>query len=304
MADVLCLLYHRINPTKDSMYELTVSPKHFEQHVKYIKEQYICRRFEEEWECGDAPSVVITFDDGYADNYIYALPILEKYQVPATIFVATGNIGTKREFWWDELGRLFSEEKSYPESFTLEDSLFCYTWETDTFEKRIELAKTLRWLLRMEANISVRNRWFQQIRNWAGKSEEGRVANRSMTVEQLVQMSQSRMITIGAHTVNHMSLGAMGKEQQQEEIEKSIKDIKGWIGESPEVFSYPFGLGMDFNKSTMDICSKLGIKKAATTNQKLWNCTYHPYQIPRKTVRDWEFNVFKEKLNLFWRNEQ
>ena len=280
------------------MYELTVSPEHFEKHIKYIKEQYSCKRFEEDW---SEPSVVITFDDGYADNYLYALPILEKYEVPATIFVSTGNIGTNREFWWDELGRLFTEEKEYPGSFTLEDSLFHYTWETDTRGKRIELAKTLRWLLRMDPDPSIRNRWNRQIREWAGITEIGRTPNYSMTVDELVKLHHSRMITIGAHTVNHMSLGAMDRTQQMEEVRKSIQDIEKWTGETPTVFSYPFGLGMDFNEDTMDVCKKLGIEKAATTNQKLWNHNFSRYEIPRKTVRDWDIDVFKEQVNQWWR---
>ncbi len=303
MSGVLCLLYHRVDPIKDQMYQLTVSPEHFEQHIKFIKEQYSCKRFEEEWESGTEPSVVITFDDGYADNYLYALPILEKYKVPATVFVATGNIGTMREFWWDELGRLFTEGKDYPDCFTLEDSMFHYTWETDTLEKRIELAKTLRWLLRMEPDISIRNKWFQQIRVWAGITETGRTQNYSMTVEELVKMYHSGVITIGAHTVNHMSLGSMGREQQLEEIRKSMKDIENWTGAAPTVFSYPFGLETDFNEDTVDICKELGIQKAATTNQKLWNPNFGRYEIPRKTVRDWDIEVFEEQISQWWRIE-
>jgi len=47
--------------------------------------------------------LVITFGDGYADNIINALPLLERYQIPATIFISTLNINTKNEFWWDRL---------------------------------------------------------------------------------------------------------------------------------------------------------------------------------------------------------
>ena len=199
------------------------------------------------------------------------------------------------------MGRLFTEEKEYPGSFTLEDSLFHYTWETDTRGKRIELAKTLRWLLRMDPDPSIRNRWIRQIREWAGITEIGRTPNYSMTVDELVKLHHSRMITIGAHTVNHMSLGAMDRTQQMEEVRKSIQDIEKWTGETPTVFSYPFGLGMDFNEDTMDVCKKLGIEKAATTNQKLWNHNFSRYEIPRKTVRDWDIDVFKEQVNQWWR---
>ena len=48
-------------------------------------------------------AVVITFDDGYKDNYLYAYPILKKHRIPATIFLATGHIDTGKLFWWDKV---------------------------------------------------------------------------------------------------------------------------------------------------------------------------------------------------------
>ncbi|MCI8567061.1 MAG: polysaccharide deacetylase family protein [Lachnospiraceae bacterium] len=301
MGNVLCLLYHRVSNEKDSMYHLTVSPQHFAEQMKYIKERYRCIRFEDTWEDADEPSVVVTFDDGYADNCTCALPILEQYQVPATIFVASGNIGSKREFWWDELGRLFTCAEEYPSVFRLEDPLFGYSWETDTYEKRFELAKTIRWLLRMNTDLEVRNRWFRQIREWAGLSESGREAHRCATITQLQQLAQSKWITIGAHTVHHMSLGAMEREMQKQEIENSIKAIDHWLGFSPTVFSYPFGTRLDYNQDTMEICRELGIKKAATTIQKCWKHTDNPYEIPRKTVRDWDIDRFKQQIDSTWK---
>ena len=301
MAEVLCLLYHRVNREEDPMYHLTVSPEHFAEQMRYIKEHYLCVRFEDAWEETVEPAVAVTFDDGYADNCTCALPVLERYQVPATVFVTAGNVGTDREFWWDELGRLFTGGREYPPVFTLDDPLFGYSWETDTLEKRFELAKTVRWLLRMNADLAVQNRWFRQIREWAGLSETGREPYRSATIAQLRQMSQSKWITIGAHTVHHMSLGAMSREAQREEIENSVKAIENWLGVTPTVFSYPFGTRLDYNRDTMEICQSLGIKKVATTVQKCWRNTGSPYEIPRKTVRDWEIGRFKAEIDSAWK---
>jgi hypothetical protein len=48
----------------------------------------------------------VTFDDGYADNLLNGKPILTRYGIPATLFLATGTIGSSSEYWWDELARL------------------------------------------------------------------------------------------------------------------------------------------------------------------------------------------------------
>jgi peptidoglycan/xylan/chitin deacetylase (PgdA/CDA1 family) len=60
--------------------------------------------------------VVVTFDDGYIDNYTFAYPILEELQIPATIFVTSGYIEKEREYWWDELERILFEPVELPET--------------------------------------------------------------------------------------------------------------------------------------------------------------------------------------------
>ena len=127
MERVLCLLYHRVNPIPDDIYHLTVSPHNFEEQIRYLKDHFPILRFEEDWTRGGQDGVVITFDDGYGDNHEYALPVLEKYHVPATIFVSTGYVDSGREYWWDEIARVLTRNVDYPEQFELRDSLYHYT---------------------------------------------------------------------------------------------------------------------------------------------------------------------------------
>jgi peptidoglycan/xylan/chitin deacetylase (PgdA/CDA1 family) len=63
--------------------------------------------------------VVVTFDDGYIDNHACAYQILKTFEIPATIFVTTGSIGSKREFWWDDLERILVLPEQLPTSLTL-----------------------------------------------------------------------------------------------------------------------------------------------------------------------------------------
>jgi peptidoglycan/xylan/chitin deacetylase (PgdA/CDA1 family) len=97
------LLYHRVfKPTIDSQL-LSVYPANFEQHLIFLKENYelISTQTLKEriiTKTLTNRSICLTFDDGYFDNFSEALPILEKYQIPATIFVCTGNIGESSAF--------------------------------------------------------------------------------------------------------------------------------------------------------------------------------------------------------------
>lgn len=70
---VCVLLYHRICRLSIDTWRLATTPEVFEEHIKFLKENYDILRLEDAWESSGNRSVVITFDDGYADNYLYAL---------------------------------------------------------------------------------------------------------------------------------------------------------------------------------------------------------------------------------------
>lgn len=287
MGKVLCLLYHRVNIVSDNIYNLAVSPDAFEEHIRYLKQNYRILRFEEDWENTSDNSIIITFDDGYADNYLYALPILEKYEIPAAVFVSSGNIGTCREFWWDEIGRVLTTLECYPKQFHLRDQLYEYTWETKTEYQRREVVKDLRWLLRMEPDMFRANDWIKQLKIWSGMvSDEGRTENLSLNKEQLANLAKSPYITIGAHTVRHLSLGALSEQDQEEEIAASIDFLENELNQKIDIFSYPFGSGRDYNKKTLEICDRNGIRKAATTKEGLWDSSESLLEIPRLSIKN------------------
>lgn len=101
------LLYHRIADVQDDPHLLSVKPKNFKKHINYLKNNYQIISLDflvKNLEKDKVPkkSVVITFDDGYADNYYHALPALEEFNVPATIFITSGKIADKKPFYWDK----------------------------------------------------------------------------------------------------------------------------------------------------------------------------------------------------------
>lgn len=301
MGKVLVLLYHRVNPVDDAIYHLTVSPENFEKQILYLKNNFPIFRFEDEWNEYEDDGVVITFDDGYMDNYQYMLPILEKYQIPATVFVSSGYVNASSEYWWDEIVRLLTCGQSYPAKFELEDTLYHYVWNTRTLEERIDLLKSLHWLLKLEPEIERTNYWISQLRNWAKMDAKGRMENLPMSLTQLKQMDESKYITVGGHTVNHRSLGCQSRQAQQYEIGSSITYLEKVLGHKIEVFSYPFGSKVHYNQDTFEICEKSGIKKAATTNKGIWNVGYHPFEIPRIEVKDYNDGQFEKFLKECWK---
>lgn len=100
------LLYHRIADVKDDPHLLTVSVRNFNDQIDWLSRNFqvipLLKLVSQiKSNALNSKAVCITFDDGYADNFYNALPILKKYEVPATIFVTSGMIGKKIPFYWD-----------------------------------------------------------------------------------------------------------------------------------------------------------------------------------------------------------
>lgn len=299
MGRVLTLLYHRVRQYEKDIQLLAVTPEHFEEQMRWLRENYRIVSFDEDWSQMEGDAICITFDDGYRDNFLTAIPILNELQIPATIFVATGNIDTDYEMWWDELERNLLIDKTYQNNFHLKDDLFECTWNTSTIERREDLYYTLHWLMKL-IDVKKRNDWLNQLQEWNGFAENGRKENKGFQTKDIKGIDMSEIL-IGAHTVNHPVLANMFAEQQKKEIEISARQIEAIFGKPVRTFSYPFGGRTDYNEETMQVCKELGFLKVAANIPGIWKNGDDLYQIPRQIVRDWNLEQFKEHVKAFWK---
>jgi peptidoglycan/xylan/chitin deacetylase (PgdA/CDA1 family) len=296
---VVVLIYHRVTTLASDPHLLAVTPDNFRAHLRYLKDHFPIVRFESDWADIKEPTVVITFDDGYADNALEALPILEELEVPVTFFVSTGTIDTRNEFWWDELERIFLGEFEFPESFALEDSRFGKIWPTVSAADRLKLYQDIHPLMQ-RLDFSSREKWLQQIRRWAQAGEVGRETHRAMTVHELRRLAQSQWVTIGAHTVSHPVLSALPAAAQKKEISDSRNQLEALLKREVKVFSYPFGWKTDYNDDSIEICKESGFIKVAANVPGQAHRWSDPFQVPRHLVRNWPLDLFAEEMKTFW----
>ncbi len=297
-APVVVLAYHRVTVTPTDFHSLAVSPENFHAHMNFLKRSFHVVRFEEDWTEARKPAVAITFDDGYADN-MRALEIIEEVGVPATFFISTGYIGSRNEFWWDELERLVLGESSYPSCFHLEDPKYGKTWSTSSYRKRRSMFRDLH-LSAKKINEERRRDWLKQIREWAGLDEMLNEANRQLTSDELTAMAKSQWVTIGAHTVSHPPLAFLTEEEQRSEIVSSKLQLEKIVGKDITVFSYPFGGRGDYDLTTSRICREEGFVKAAAAFPGEAHSWCDPYQIPRHAIPNCALDVFASKLKGLW----
>ena len=297
---VVVLLYHRVTTLRSDPQMLAVTPENFRAQMQYLKDSIPLIRFEEDWPKMPRPAVAVTFDDGYADNALEALPILEEVGVPATFFVSTGTIGTTQEFWWDELARIILDAQSLPANFTLNDRRFGRKWPTGTFTERQAFYDSIVRLAN-DVDANLRNDWLTQIRQWAHDEKGSPGPHRAMTLDELRLLARSRLVTIGIHTVSHTRLSALSTAAQQDEITTSKRQLEAWLDREMTVISYPFGRRCDYTEQTVAICRDAGFAKAAANFPGQAHRWTDLYQVPRQLVRNWPIETFREKLARFWR---
>lgn len=273
---ICVLLYHRVCELSLDVWGLAIKPSIFEEHIKYYKEKYNILRFDEDWSDVREPSLIITLDDGYADNLHYALPILEKYEVPATVFVSTGNIDSDKEFWWNELERIvFYNNKTHFFFREIEELL-----PISTYEEKKTACQMIRLFLKTLLPEQ-RDDFLCTMMSDLAAERTPRTLNRSLSNKELRKLASSPYITIGGHTVTHNMLSAEPKEMQEWEVATSKRKIEGIIDKDITIFSYPFGSPNDINEYSIESVRKAGYKWAATTSMGLACQEMEPFVIPR-----------------------
>ncbi len=269
------LLYHRIASSQRDPYHITVTPEHFEEQIRWLSKHYPILSFEEDWSGVSEPSIVISFDDGYADNYQNALPILKRYGAPAVFFISTGLLGTPEAFWWDRLFLVINKQPGIQllkEHSRLKAML--------PYDRQRELA-------RLE-NSRERDEFVEKSSGALQGSDFDGL--RSLKKEELQAMAGEPLVSIGAHTVSHPALPSLLPELQREEIMGSKAFLEELTGKRIVSFSYPYG---DFDNRTVELVRQAGFMKSATVAGGLAG-TGDPCRIPRNVVRDMELADFQK----------
>lgn len=228
---VLVAMYHRTsNEVRSELQYLTVDLVSFEKQLHYFKENYQILRLSDDWSSLKKTGIVITFDDGYADNLANALPLLEKYEIPATIFVTTLNINTKKEFWWD---RFVFDYNFCNQFFYLPDVKEKASKETHSFS---DLNKLIGKLSNEEKEI-----WFLDFESLNKIPFHDNEDFRSLSYEELKRLSEHPLIDIGIHTHNHYPFGNLSYEEQKKELSFSIEKLDKLIAKSVKYLALPHG---------------------------------------------------------------
>jgi peptidoglycan/xylan/chitin deacetylase (PgdA/CDA1 family) len=297
----IVLLYHRVINLKTDPQLLTVSPEHFYEHMNFLKNNYNIISLDDlkrAMDSGKLPkkSIIITFDDGYEDNYLNAKPILEQLQIPATIFVTSDHIGSTRELWWDDLERIFLLNETPGElSIKVRDKE--YSWKITDKESKMSVYYDMHKLLK-PLPAQERNKIVDYLRAWASVQVQCRPLYSGISAEQIKDTEKNGLITVGAHTVSHCMLAALTREQQENEILESKMTLETILNHKVKHFSYPFGGLSDFDNFSVKIVKDAGFDTAvANFCRPVYKGS--EFFLPRCLIRNWDIKTFKDKIDGF-----
>jgi FkbM family methyltransferase len=301
MQTPLILLYHRVADDPLDSQLLTVSPKNFEIHLKELSENYrvipLYELIEELQKSILTPdTVALTFDDGYLDNLLNAVPLLEKYRLHATIFVTAGMVGSDQEFWWDALERIFLTGGVLPESLEVTCQNGAKAWDLRTAQGRLKAYDELCSILRSDSFEDIQQS-VHDLYEWARLEPTGRHSHRVLNQAQLQSLAKSPFIEIGSHSVTHARLSVISAEKQRWEIQESKKQLEATVRKHVRLFSYPYGTRTDFTHETTRIVAGEDYVAGIANIQGNIEKPVDLYAIPRRLVRNWAGDIFTQWLH-------
>lgn len=261
--DILVIFgYHRIipdepgfsSPFADDVFGPTVSEFEraivwFKENVRLLSEPELIELVETRRSPG-CLSVLITFDDGYADNYTLAYPILRRHGVPATYFIPSNMIEQRQMGWWDLTAYLLKR--------TAKTAL---AWEGEHFRLPEERARAIGFFhkkMQLEKHEQTKDLIGRLAALLDVELPQKEIRDRElMTWDQLREVSRNG-ITIGSHTHTHRVLATLDVEAQREEIASSKAMLEERIGTPVRSIAYPVGGYRHFTEETRRIAEACG----------------------------------------------
>jgi CelD/BcsL family acetyltransferase involved in cellulose biosynthesis/peptidoglycan/xylan/chitin deacetylase (PgdA/CDA1 family) len=294
-------IYHRVNDDCD-LYFPSLPITAFRKQMEFLKRNFRVVSLDEIARGSFANikekyCAVITFDDGYRDNFLHAFPVLKALGVPATIFLTTGSIESGEPPWYDQISWAFK--------LTAERRLSIgpYGSPDGSLEGRAErlqaLRKCLAWLRGVDA--AERQRIIPRLLDALHVPAPFALPNPMLDWDEIRHMAKQN-IAFGAHTVSHPSLARLTATQLHAEIAGSKNKIEEKLQIPVRHFAYPFGQPSDIGAEAKRMVQQAGFSTAVTTIWGFNRPGEDLFELKRFSPRfnPWDFDPGTFAMMLDW----
>ena len=303
------LMYHRViteNEMRGRYVQpgMYVTPGTLRKNIQVLKKYYKIIRMSEWVELVenkkpiDEQYCVLTFDDGWADNYNNAFDILKSENVPITLYLASDYVGTNRQFWPERLASILTIIYAQTHTSTDLQRYFKTLFEVDvdfSLQKGDRVAELDRVITEMKRypDSLIEDKIEKMISKY-GLTDDG-YDPAIVNWKQVKEMVDSGLVEIGSHTKNHRRLASLtDKLELFDEVFESKKKIEKKIGFPVELFSFPNG---DVSDESKKLVNK-HYKTACTTRRGVNEVNDSLFDIKRISIHD---DVASNSLRLLAR---
>jgi peptidoglycan/xylan/chitin deacetylase (PgdA/CDA1 family) len=302
----LILQYHRVASLCFDPLQLAVEPYHFEQQMEYLAQNFNVVSLDEikyhlETSRPFRPgSIAVTFDGGYSDVLYIAKDVLQRYNIPATVFTSSAHIMEGGHYWWKDLED-FLVANHFKGQMELEiDNQIC-KWPLVTQLDRFRAYEDLYSIL-SDKGPSEQKTIVKQLTTSLKFEAEEFDNYGTMNAQELHKLEEGRLITIGGHTHSYVKLSALPKWRQIEEILRNKDILEEILGHNIEYFSYPFCNDNSYTIDTIGILENVGYKLACSNSYGTVGIAdqSNRYELPRVKVRNWNTFTFYRFLRRFF----
>jgi peptidoglycan/xylan/chitin deacetylase (PgdA/CDA1 family) len=290
----LCIVnYHRILETHDPLLGNEPDLATFREHMKMLADCFNVLPLHKALQSLQSHTmppraVCITFDDGYRSTYELALPVLQEFNLPATVFVTSGYVDQRENMWNDRIveavrsmqGDTLDMRSAGAGSYSLGSV-------ADRCTAVYELTQKAKYLPPAER--------MALIAGLEGIADSH--AAPLMLSSDMIRALHRAGIEIGAHTVSHPILTSLPDDMALQEMVESKRSLEAIIGEPVRYFAYPNGkVGLDFDQRHMAMARQAGFAAAFTTAMGPVTPSQDLYMLPRS--RPWDATTFFYMLRL------
>jgi peptidoglycan/xylan/chitin deacetylase (PgdA/CDA1 family) len=284
---ILIFTYHRVLPEITfNPFDTVISLKAFNKQINFLAQKYAIISLKDavkqltHGQLNTKMQIVLSFDDGYRDNYEIVYPILKKMGIPAVFFIIANYINSNSLLWDVEIAKILSENRKRNKvkiaNQIIKESIF---QSRDAYI--ISVIKKIKALTHR-----VRQEVLDSIREYRDRNEmTGYWDNCFMSWDNLKIIAENG-IEIGSHGLNHYSLSMLPLEDAIYEINQSKKIIEHHINSKCSHFAFPYGARGDFNETLIDYIRQAGYQSCLLNIQGYNRITNDLFRLKRFIVND------------------
>lgn len=296
---LIILNYHRATGG-DLRRHLVYLRQHYRiMHIEAALEELYTPRKKPDYRTDKRTPLVLTFDDGYYDNYTHAFKLARELQIPMSLYLVPGYVESGAHFWWNEDRHLL--QYAQVKDAQVEGQIY----HLDDAQERATLALLIATRVYRVSSVAEREAFLVTMRETLAvpflSAQEDKPAL-PLTWQQIQEMAQSGWISFGAHTMHHPILGFLKDPAEVHyEIETCRSVLEQRLEHPVRSFAYPVGKRQHIGESVRQAVKSAGYQWAVTTNYGFNTPRTDPYMLRRVEVDvDQHWSVMAAETAGLW----